>query len=498
MRRRPAVVTAIVGAFVSLLACGCTGRGGGAAVGWSAARQLPVRAVVTGYAPPVLSSLWCGTPGNCIMAGSRYKFAAPPGGDGSQVFTVSEAGGSWQRPQVIAGGQASGIGVACPAAGSCVAAGNQVTLNAGRALVAIQEHGVWGTMRSPPGLNALAGPGWGTGIDALSCGAAGVCLAVGHSWPAGVYGSQVPFRPFALTEHDGAWSNAQPVPALAAQGAQQTSALSCDPAGTCTAAGLYRAHSGQAFVVSGHNGIWGQPHAITAAFGGQGSDSSIDTISCPSQGNCSAAGIAGDQAVARAPLPFVVTETAGSWGRAMVVPGAPAVGVHPGDSGFTTIAGMSCPAPGQCGLAGYSASMSSGEHDNVDASAVFVASQVHGTWTTAKPIPGLTALSHGAPAVITALSCAAPGDCAAGGSYARPEGPEHAWLAIQTHGTWSQAAAVPGLTALGGAASQVSFVACAPRAGPADAAAGECTAVGDYETKFRGIYTEHFFATASG
>jgi len=50
MRRRPAVVTAILGAFVSLLACGCTGRGGGAAVGWSAARQLPVRAVVTGYA----------------------------------------------------------------------------------------------------------------------------------------------------------------------------------------------------------------------------------------------------------------------------------------------------------------------------------------------------------------------------------------------------------------------------------------------------------------
>jgi hypothetical protein len=75
MRRRPAVVTAIVGAFVSLLAGGCTGRGGGAAVGWSAARQLPVRAVVTGYAPPVLSSLWCGTPGKCIMAGTRMDRA---------------------------------------------------------------------------------------------------------------------------------------------------------------------------------------------------------------------------------------------------------------------------------------------------------------------------------------------------------------------------------------------------------------------------------------
>ncbi len=81
---------------------------------------------------------------------------------------------------------------------------------------------------------------------------------------------------------------------------------------------------------------------------------------------------------------------------------------------------------------------------------------------------------------------------------ARPDGPEHAWLATETHGTWSQAAPVPGLTALGGAASQVMFVACAPRARTASTAAGQCTAVGDYDTKFRGTYTEHFFATASG
>jgi len=130
----------------------------------------------------------------------------------------------------------------------------------------------------------------------------------------------------------------------------------------------------------------------------------------------------------------------------MILPGAPAVSVHPDDYGFTQIAGLSCPAPGQCGLAGYSASKSSGEHDNVDASAVFVARQVHGTWSAAQPIPGLTALSHGAPALVSALSCAAPGACAAGGYYARPDGPEHAWLATQTDGTWNQATAVPGLT----------------------------------------------------
>ena len=97
--------------------------------------------------------------------------------------------------------------------------------------------------------------------------------------------------------------------------------------------------------------------------------------------------------------------------------------------------------------------------------------------------------------MVASLSCAAPGHCAAGGYYARPEGNEHAWLATETRGIWGPAAAVPGLTALGGAASQVLFVACAPRAGAAHGTASECTAVGYYDTKFRGIYTEHFFAT---
>jgi len=111
-------------------------------------------------------------------------------------------------------------------------------------------------MRSPPGLNALAGHGWATDFDAVSCSAAGVCLVVGHSWSAGAFGSPIPYRPFAVTELDGTCSNAQPVPALTALDTQQISAMSCDPAGTCTAAGLYRARSGhdQAFVVSEHDG----------------------------------------------------------------------------------------------------------------------------------------------------------------------------------------------------------------------------------------------------
>src|SRR5215472_6782999 len=82
------------------------------------------------------------------------------------------------------------------AAGSCVAALTQVTVDSVRWLVAAQEHGAWSTMRSPPGLNALAGHGWATDFDAVSCSAAGVCLVVGRSWLAGAFGSPIPYRPF--------------------------------------------------------------------------------------------------------------------------------------------------------------------------------------------------------------------------------------------------------------------------------------------------------------
>jgi hypothetical protein len=354
-------------------------------------------------------------------------------------------------------------------------------------------------MRPPPGLTTLAGRGGGTTIGALSCSTAGMCVVVGNYWPAGVYEWQAPFRPFAVTEHDGTWGHAQPIPGLAALHAQGISAISCDSADTCSLAGYYQASPGhgQGFVVSDHDGTWGQPQAVTTAVGAQAG--SIGNLACTAPGDCSAAGIVGEEDGAQAPLPSVLTESAGAWDSAMILPGAPAVQVQPDDFGATYIAGLSCSAPGQCGLAGYTASISSGEHDNVDASAVFVASQVHGTWTAARPIPGLAALSHGAPAVVTTMSCAAPGDCATGGYYAKPDGNEHAWLAVQTHGTWGRAVAVPGLTALGVVSSEVTFIACAPGSGKTRATARECTAIGDYytTTKVRGILAEHFFTTAT-
>lgn len=503
MRRPPLAVTAVLGVCVSVLATGCS-TGGVTAGAWSAARPLPIRARVPGYDTPQLTSLHCTSPGTCVMVGSRYKFTALPGGGSPQErdFAVSEAAGGWTPLRPVKGNGSSGVQVSCSAAsaaGSCVVAGTEVTVNSFRAVAAVRVHGSWSRMRTPPGLTALTGPAGGSGIDALSCSTAGTCVVVGNYWTGPASKEYMPFRPFAVTERAGRWTSAEPVPGLVAFHAQNISAIACDPAGTCTAAGSFLAPNGhpQAFVVSERDGIWGKPLAITADPGVQAAGESVSAISCASPGNCTVAGIAGENSGPRTPLPFVVTERSGTWGRAAFLPGAPAVHVPFGDSGFTEIAGLACSAPDRCDLAGYASSISSGEHDNVDASAVFVSREVNGRWTPAATIPGLFRLRHGAPAVVNSLSCAAAGDCAAGGYYARPDASEHAWLATETRGTWDPAMAVPGLKARGSDSSQISLLSCAPGAGQTGAATGGCTAIGDYYTPARGLTSEHFFATGT-
>ena len=47
----------------------------------------------------------------------------------------------------------------------------------------------------------------------------------------------------------------------------------------------------------------------------------------------------------------------------------------------------------------------------------FVAGEVNGVWGKAQQVPGTAALNKGGQAWITSVSCAAAGDCSAGGSY---------------------------------------------------------------------------------
>ena len=97
-----------------------------------------------------------------------------------------------------------------------------------------------------------------------------------------------------------------------------------------------------------------------------------------------------------------------------------------------------------------------------------------GRWGSAQPIPGLAALNAGGSARVEHLSCASPGNCAAGGSYQDAAHHDQVFAAIEANGTWGMATAIPGLAALNaGGLADVTAVSCGE--------AGDCAIGGSYE-----------------
>jgi len=210
---------------------------------------------------------------------------------------------------------------------------------------------------------------------------------------------------------------------------------------------------------------WGtaEPVSGLAALGGNG-DARLSAVSCGAPGDCVAVGsyqlasgrCCGDQA-------FIVSQVNGIWGSAMAVPGIAALSKGQGSALGT----VSCPAAGDCTAGG---SYTSGYYpDGHDAKTTgFVISEVNGSWETAQDVPGLAALDTGGGAGVAAVSCAAPGDCGAGGSYqVASSGPgcckSMAFVVSQVKGAWGTAQRIAGSAGIGG-------VSCA--------APGDCAAVG--------------------
>ncbi len=103
----------------------------------------------------------------------------------------------------------------------------------------------------------------------------------------------------------------------------------------------------------------------------------------------------------------------------------------------------------------------------------FVVSQVNGTWHTAIEVPGTAALNQGRRAGIGSVSCASAGNCSAGGDYTDSSGHFQAFVVSQVNGTWHTAIEVPGTAALNqGRDAGIGSVSCA--------AAGNCSAGGFY------------------
>jgi uncharacterized repeat protein (TIGR02543 family) len=318
---------------------------------------------------------------------------------------------------------------------------------------------VWGNAIEVPGTATLNSAF--ASVSSLSCATAGNCSA-GGSYTDGSGHTQA----FVAGETNGIWSNAIEVPAtptLNSSGYASVLSVSCATAGNCAAGGFYRdgSFNSQAFVVEETNGSWGNAIEVpgTAALNVDGS-ASVLSVSCPTVGNCTAGGNYTDGSGHT--QAFVAAETDGSWGNAIEVPATATLN----SGGYANVNSVSCATAGNCTAGGNYT-------DGSNHQQVFVVDETNGSWSNAIEVPATTTLNSGGSANVDSLSCATAGNCTAGGSYRDGSGHTQAFVVGETSGIWSNAIEVPATATLNsGGFADVKSVSCA--------AAGNCTAGGYY------------------
>ena len=278
---------------------------------------------VSGLSPPaasnvVLRFVSCPVAGSCAAAGFYTDTSGHRQGllanlaDGTwTAVTAPTSGlnpGPWTNPGLLF------TSLSCPATGSCTAVGSYIDVSDQTdAVIATLAGGTWsaGTaplsgLNPPPNTRAIAI----ARLDAVSCPAAGSCVAVGD------YQDTSNNRDgFAETLSGGSWSAATiPMAGLVPTGLSVSSftGISCPSAGTCTAVGTYQDASGQTAASGIEHGLlenlsagtWTATAAPTVALEPPQiypSDPSeepvtLDNVACTAAGSCVAVGYYTDPA----------------------------------------------------------------------------------------------------------------------------------------------------------------------------------------------------------
>src|SRR5215471_2416641 len=361
-----------------------------------------------------------------VLAGAAAVWwAAPPAVMAAPGGGAAARAGTWRTAIEVPGlgllnkgGDAGVSSVSCGSAGNCAAGGSYLDGPDGpgnyQAFVVSEQNGTWRKAIEVPGSGAL-NKGGAADVESVSCASAGNCAAGGFYTELGNPGH---FQAFVVSEINGTWGKAIEVPgsgALNAGGGAGVSSVSCASAGNCAAGGFYTDTDGfghqQAFVVSERNGTWGTARQVPGSGAlNTGASANVNSVSCGSAGNCAAGGYYFDgswnfQA-------FVVSERNGTWRTAIEVPGSGALNT----GGSARVESVSCASAGNCAASGV-------YNDGSGHQQAFVVSGVNGTWRTAIEVPGSGALNTGecplrcARGGVSSVSCASAGNCAAGGTY---------------------------------------------------------------------------------
>ena len=260
---------------------------------WGTAMEIPGTAALNTTGNAQVTSVSCASAGNCSVGGWYQD-----GSSRRQAFVAGETNGVWGKAKQVpgtavlnAGGGAQVTSVSCGSAGNC-SAGGEYTDGSGhtQAFLVGETSGTWGRAKEVPG-TAVLNAGGSAQVTSVSCTSVGYC-SVGGAYLDG----SVQFQAFVVGETNSVWGKAKQVPgtaALSAGGGAWVTSVSCASAGNCNGGGYYEDGSGntQAFVVGETNGSWGKAKQVpgTGALNAGGA-AEIHSVSCASAGHCSAGG----------------------------------------------------------------------------------------------------------------------------------------------------------------------------------------------------------------
>lgn len=280
-----------------------------------------------------LNAISCPASGNCVAVGSS------PGPSGTpQVLAETYTLGNWGVSNLAAppNSEASYLdAVSCPAVGSCVAVGYDLTTSAtAQALAEVDSAGTWTVLPLP--LPSTAG----SYLSSVSCPVVGSCVAVGYDLGAsGV--------PQALVESysGGAWS-LSPVALPAGGTSGYLAGVSCPALGACVAVGWYYSSgsTGEASPGVAHalvEGLLGGSWAVLGSAQDGSGPNALQAVSCPAPNSCYAVGYY-SQGGSDHPL---IEAVAGPGGVARLSQAPTPRGGY--------LAGVSCPAVSSCAAVGH-------------------------------------------------------------------------------------------------------------------------------------------------
>jgi len=316
---------------------------------------------------------------------------------GIATATATVAGAAqtetWSLPIGISAGNGGLEAVSCSDALDCTAVGGAVSNSQIEPVTATESKGVWSTITT-----ASTPSGQGGSFSAISCVDATDCTAVGNTNNLS--------QAFFASESGGVWS---PTTALGSdENGFSAAGVSCSDSEHCTVVGAGAGDLPAYVTESG--GAWGSVVDLAPpdTFG------SFSAVSCADATDCTAVGN-DDDYPSYADRPFFVTESAGVWGPATVVPG-------PGTAG--EFSSVSCSDSNDCTAVG-----SGGTLDAYEYTAAIEATETAGSWSSFSMLPN----PSGKVTQLYGVSCPKTGYCTAIGEAGRGRPA----AATESSGSWS-------------------------------------------------------------